>query len=204
VSLAIAAGALAVWVTWTAPDTVTLKTEPPVVAAPAQHPGRVLGGPPGVAVQPVSNPTPPVRIAIPALGVSAQVLAEPLGAGGTLEIPPPAEVGWYEAGPAPGQTGTTLIAGHIDYDGVNGAFLSLSDLPVGATVTLTTASGGSFAYQVTRRLLLPQSNLAASGLLRDTGPPSLVLMSCGGTFVPAEEGYADNVIVVATPVPGAP
>jgi len=29
-------------------------------------------------------------------------------------------------------------------------------------------------------------------------------MSCGGTFVPAEEGYADNVIVVATPVPGAP
>jgi sortase (surface protein transpeptidase) len=141
-----------------------------------------------------------VALAIPAIGVSARVVPEGLGPDGTLVIPPPAQVGWYDRGPAPGQSGTTVLAGHIDDDGVPGALLRLNDVQLGAAVRVTTASGRVAAYNVTRRQLLPQQELAYSGLLSQQGAPALVLVSCGGAYDAATHLYLDNIVVVAEPV----
>jgi sortase (surface protein transpeptidase) len=108
-------------------------------------------------------------------------------------------VGWYDGGPAPGQDGSTLIAGHIDDYGVPGAFLRLNAVPVGATVRVTVASGQVAVYTVTRRLLLPQSGLARSGLLSSRGRAELVLITCGGAYDTSTHLYLDNIVVVATP-----
>ena len=143
--------------------------------------------------------SPPVALAIPAIGVTARVVPEGLGPGGTLAIPPPAQVGWYDRGPAPGQSGTTVLAGHIDDNGVPGALLRLNDVQVGAAIRVTTASGRVAGYTVTRRQLLLQQNLAHSGLLSQQGAPALVLISCGGAYDAATHLYLDNIVVVATP-----
>lgn len=143
--------------------------------------------------------SPPVALAIPAIGVTARVVPEGLGPGGTLDIPPPAQAGWYDRGPAPGQSGTTLLAGHIDDDGVPGALLRLNDVQLGAAIHVTTASGRVAGYAVTRRQLLPQQDLTSSGLLSQQGTPALVLVSCGGAYDAATHLYLDNIVVVATP-----
>ncbi len=143
--------------------------------------------------------SPPVAVAIPAIGVRARIVPEGLGPGGALAIPPPQQVGWYDRGPAPGQDGTTVLAGHIDDHGVPGAFLRLGQVQAGATVRVTTASGRAAAYTVTQRRMLPQAALAASGLLSQQGAPALIMISCGGAYNAATHLYLDNIVIVATP-----
>jgi len=106
---------------------------------------------------------------------------------------------WYDRGPAPGQDGTTVLAGHIDDHGVPGAFLRLGQVQAGATVRVTTASGRVAAYTVTQRRMLPQAALATSGLLSQQGSPALVMISCGGAYNRAAHLYLDNIVIVATP-----
>jgi sortase (surface protein transpeptidase) len=142
---------------------------------------------------------PPVAVAVPAIGVRARIVPEGIGPGGALDIPPPAQVGWYSRGPAPGQDGTTVLAGHIDDHGVPGAFLRLSQIQAGATVRVTTATGRVAAYTVTERRMLPQDDLARSGLLSAQGAPELVMISCGGAYDAATHLYLDNIVIVASP-----
>jgi Sortase domain len=210
-SAALAAGAVAGWAAWTVPATVRLLPVHPVAVrgssslssrtGPAGTSARVQGPAVPVARGPIVSGAapPPVMLAIPAAGIRAGVVPEGLGAGGTLQIPPPQQVGWYDGGPAPGQDGSTLIAGHIDDYGVPGAFLRLNAVPVGATVRVTVASGQVAVYTVTRRLLLPQSGLARSGLLSSRGRAELVLITCGGAYDTSTHLYLDNIVVVATP-----
>lgn len=167
-------------------------------AMPAAQPTPVLGS---IGPDPAVSPARPVAIRIPYLGVHATVVPEPVGPGGQLTIPEPTEVGWFDAGPAPGQPGTTVIAGHIDLFGVDGAFLRLSDLPVGAVVTLVSADGADHVYVVRRRLLISQRALATAHIFRAGGPSRLVLLSCGGAYDAATHLYLDNVVVEAVPVP---
>jgi hypothetical protein len=83
---------------------------------------------------------------------------------------------------------------------VPGAFLRLNELQAGATVRVTAVSGRVAAYTVTRRLMLPQSALARSGLLSQQGAPELVMISCGGAYDTATHLYLDNIVIVAAPV----
>jgi hypothetical protein len=200
-SAALAAGAVAAWAAWSVPTPVRLA--PPVAAATPRPAPTTPGTPAAAAGNSVvtgATASPPVAVAIPALGVRARIVPEGIGAGGALDIPPPAEVGWYDQGPAPGQDGTTVLAGHIDDHGVPGAFLRLSNIQAGTTVQVTTASGRVAAYTVTERRMLPQDDLASSGLLSQQGAPELVMISCGGDYDEATHLYLDNIVIVATPV----
>jgi Sortase domain len=202
-SLGLAVATVKAWAVWRAPTTVKLVRDP--AAGPATY-DRVYPAPasPPMPVRSMAAPSPPVRVQVPAAGINASIVAEPLGAGGTLLIPPPRQVGWYEAGPAPGQPGATVLAGHIDYDGVPGALIKLAAVPDDAGVLITTASGHVFTYVVTDRLLIAKQSLASSGLLQSRGPSTLILVSCGGAYLAARHAYADNVIVVAEPAAGPP
>lgn len=222
------AGAIGAW-SWTFPATVRLRHLAPVHELP--RPGEVTTSSAASSfpnlpmdfarrsaghARPVARPAPmldsigpnpaisperPVSVRIPYLGVEATVVPEPVGLGGQLTIPEPTEVGWFDAGPAPGQAGTTVLAGHIDLFGVDGAFLRLADLPVGAVVTVRSADGATHLYVVRRRLLLSQRALAGAHIFGAGGPSRLVLLSCGGAYDAATHLYLDNVVVEAVPVP---
>ncbi len=201
---AVAAGAVAGWLSWRAPDTVRLVgTRPaapvtPSVPTTATRQAEAVAEAGPLRVTPVS---PPVRIIIPSEAISAQVVPEGIQPDGSLVIPPPAQVGWYAGGPAPGQAGSTVIAGHIDDYGVPGAFRHLNAVPLDATVTLTTADGRTQLYTITDRMSIPKTDLAGSGLLTRSGPPRLVLITCGGSYHPRTHRYLDNIVLVASPAP---
>jgi hypothetical protein len=147
----------------------------------------------------VSPATPPTRLVVPALHVDAPVDAVDAPAG-DLEVPDdPARVGWWRLGATPGDSGgSALLAGHVDsaVDGP-GALFHLDRLRPGDGVTVRTAS------RETRYLVAAVRHYVKADLPRDladrSGPPRLVIVSCGGPFDHVHRTYLDNVVVYATP-----
>ncbi|HEX5365146.1 MAG TPA: class F sortase [Acidimicrobiales bacterium] len=115
-----------------------------------------------------------------------------------MEIPVPSEVGWYRFGARPGGPGSTVLAAHIAYDGVDGVFRHLDDLAVGDAVTVTSADGSTRSYRVTAVERHPKADLPADVFSR-AGPERLVLVTCGGEFDDRARRYEDNVVAYAGP-----
>ena len=165
------------------------------------------GALPEVATRPAA-PTdheqrpPPVRLSVPALGVHSAV--DPVGVEPDGQMTVPAEVdrvGWYRFGPAPGEEGSAVIAGHVDSrtQGL-GATAPLRNAAVADEVVLTDAAGTTTRWRVVSRELIEKQVLPLDRLFTRAGPPRLTLITCGGPFLPEYRSYRDNVVVVAEPV----
>jgi sortase (surface protein transpeptidase) len=148
----------------------------------------------------------PVRLVIPALGVNAPI--ESVGtdpATGQMRLPSNVStVAWWSYGAMPGDSsGTTVLAAHVDYNGSYGLFFHLGQLPKGAVATVKTANGSSYSFHVVARRQVPKPALSGQDIFRTTGAPRLVMVTCGGDFLPAERSYVDNVVVYATRAGGS-
>jgi sortase (surface protein transpeptidase) len=122
---------------------------------------------------------------------------------GALQLPErPTVLGWYAAGVVPGGTvGTAVIAGHVDSARYGaGPLRDLLDVGQGDPVEVTDAGGAVHRYAVTSRTSFPKSALPTE-LFHMDGPPRLALITCGGAFDRRTGNYADNVVVLADPVP---
>jgi len=144
----------------------------------------------------------PVRLAVPALGVDSAV--DPVGVEPDGRMTLPAEVdrvGWYRFGPAPGDDGSAVIAGHVDdrEQGL-GAMAPLRNAAVGDAVVVTDAAGTSTRWRVVARELIQKQVLPLDRLFAREGPARLTLITCGGPFLTEFGSYRDNVVVVAEPM----
>lgn len=179
-------------------------TAPDATAAPTSLPMSPLAGMVGAA-QTVEVPATvdlpePVRIEISALGVSAPVAPVGVQADGQLEIPDETQVGWYQLGAKPGEAGATVLAAHVNWHHVDGPFVRLRQLEPGAVVTLTLADGTTRAYEVVDRQQYGKLMLPTERIWTHTGPETLVLITCGGSFNPQIRHYRDNIVVFAVPI----
>jgi sortase (surface protein transpeptidase) len=143
-----------------------------------------------------------VRLAVPALGVDAPV--EPVGVRDDGQMALPGDVdrlGWYRFGPVPGAEGSAVLAGHVDdvTQGL-GALAPLRDAEPGAEVLVTDAVGTATRWRVLSREVVEKQALPLDRIFARSGPPRLVLATCGGPFLSDVGGYRDNVVVVAEPV----
>jgi len=174
--------------------------------APAAFPAPAPAGPApalsGVAAP--WHPTVPGQVAtvtIPALEVTAPVIAEGVS-GGSLDIPADVHhVGWDDQTPPPGHPGVTLLAGHVNWVGQGeGALGQLGQLVPGDQVVVDW-QGTQTTWTVDARPRLSPNAVAHRSLFTNTGTPRLVLVTCGGPFRETAAGgsYADNVIVTAAP-----
>jgi sortase (surface protein transpeptidase) len=151
------------------------------------------------------DPTVPNQVAtitIPALDVSAPVIPEgPVG--GTLAIPPDVhQVGWDHQTRSPGWPGVTLLAGHVNWVGQGeGALGGIGQLTPGDQVILNWG-GIESSWVVSSPPRLTPNTIVHHSLFSTTGPPRLALVTCGGPFSETARGgsYADNVIVIASPL----
>ena len=171
-------------------------------AAPALWTGLVTARLPTGAPR---LPAPPVRLVAAAIGVDAPVTASEVEPDRALEVPAdPAVVGWWRAGAQPGSAaGSVVLAGHVDTraDGP-GALFRLAALRPGDRVVVGTATG-RVAYVVEAVHRYPKAGLPAE-VFATTGPPRLVLITCGGDFDPRTRHYAENVVVYAIPIATEP
>lgn len=143
----------------------------------------------------------PLSLAIPDLDVRTAPI-EPVGieANGELEVPGAEAIGWYEFGAGiGGGQGSTVLAGHIAYNGVDGVFRNLDRMQPGQIFTVD-HEGSALPYEVTEVIQYTKEALPIDDLFREDGEERLVLITCGGSFNPSLRSYDDNVVVIALPV----
>lgn len=142
----------------------------------------------------------PGRLSIDTIGVD-EATVEGVGVlpDGRFEVPDARLVGWYRYGPTPLENGTSVLAAHLNYDGVNGVFRHLADIDVGAEVIVTLTDGQSLSYRVTEVRLIDKNLLPPEEIWNREGPPRLAMITCGGRYDPVRRSYDDNVVVFADP-----
>jgi hypothetical protein len=84
----------------------------------------------------------PVRLVIPTVGVATPLVRLGLEPDGAMQVPVDfATAGWFAGGPAPGQLGPAVIAGHVDSRTGPAVFYRLRDLRPGHTIMVERADG---------------------------------------------------------------
>lgn len=140
----------------------------------------------------------PVRILIPAIGVSAHVIPLGLNADRSLEVPESfATVGWFERGPEPGEPGPAVLVGHVDSRSGPGVFYHLPALEPHDAIEIVLKGGAIARYIVTSHISAPKDDFPARLVYGGSAKPRLRLITCGGEFDPSTGHYVDNYIVFA-------
>ena len=193
-------------VTSPTPTDTAASTPPAATASPTASPATTL---PRTTARDASldslgaPSSPPTRLVIPGLGVDATVNDVGVQDDGAMVIPAePTSVGWYRYGSAPGDPeGNTVIAGHVATreDGP-GALAALRGAKPGMRVTVTTADGTTHRYEVVGRELVVKKALPVDEIFARQGKPLLVLITCGGEYLPELRSHRDNVVVTAVPI----
>jgi hypothetical protein len=172
---------------------------PEQVAPPSATPVEVA---PSSAAAPSGDGLPaakPASLSIPAIGVRADGIKDlGLTSGGELEVPGDATtVGWFTGAPSPGEAGPAVLAAHVDYKHVPGAFSRLKELHPGEQARVGRTDGRTAVFTVYRVDRYAKAEFPTDQVYGDTADPELRLITCGGAFGPSHGNYLDNVVVYA-------
>ncbi|MDX3542428.1 class F sortase [Streptomyces europaeiscabiei] len=142
----------------------------------------------------------PVRLLIPAIEVDTPVIRLGLAPDGTVEVPPITahdRAGWYEHSPTPGQTGPSVILGHVTVGRYgDGVFRRLTRLRRGERIRARLENGTTPEFTVDSVRTVAKADFPADEVYGNVDRPALRLVTCGGPRTGDE--YRDNVIVFAT------
>jgi sortase family protein len=180
----------------------------PPVPAPAAAPTRTTVIDVPIRSWPRLPPSPPVRIEIPAIGVSSSLVRLGLNPDGTMQVPGEFQLaGWFTGGPEPGQLGPAVIAGHVDSRTGPAVFHRLRELRAGDQVLVVRADRLMVRFEVESQASYPKQALPGEHLYGATTAPALRLITCAGTFDRSRRSYRDNLVVsarvVGDPRPGS-
>ncbi|SCG81021.1 class F sortase [Micromonospora rifamycinica] len=148
-------------------------------------------------------PAPPTRVRVARIGVDSTLTALGLDRDGTLV--PPADftrAGWYGGGPAPGDPGPAVIAGHLDSRRGPAVFARLGELRPGDRIEVWRGDR-RVTFRVTGALRTPKDAFPTATVYGPTPGPELRLITCGGDFDRRVRHYRDNVVVFAVADPPA-
>ncbi|MEU8416190.1 class F sortase [Amycolatopsis japonica] len=171
------------------------------VASPASPPAASAAAPSTTVIAPVSPlaPAKPARLEIPAIGVrTGEIVDLGLAGDGTLQVPHDAiTTGWFTGGPAPGEVGPAVLAGHVDYKKVPGVFVRLKELKAGDEALVHREDGITAVFTVYAVERHPKASFPTEKVYGDTTGPELRLITCGGDFDSSTGNYLDNVVAFA-------
>jgi hypothetical protein len=177
--------------------------QPRVATSSAPAPGTTAEPPPAPDARALTLPASrPVRLDVPAIGVTSDLLELGLNPDGSAEVPPLArdsQAGWYRDSPTPGQVGPAVILGHVDSAEYGPAvFFRLGDLRPGDEVSVARADGTTGVFRVDRVESYRKDAFPTLEVYGNTDRPELRLITCGGEFDPASRNYLSNIVVYAS------
>jgi endonuclease YncB( thermonuclease family) len=145
---------------------------------------------------------PPRRVRIASVDISMPVTATGVTRDGQMELPDdPRTIGWYRFGALPGEArGSAVLGGHVDSKRYGtGPLARLASVRDGDLITVTAADGQRIRYQVTSVERITKAALPVDRLFDPDVAHRLVIVTCGGRYLPDAGGYEDNIVVIATP-----
>ncbi|MER6537578.1 class F sortase [Streptomyces sp. 900105755] len=148
---------------------------------------------------PALPPSPPTRIRIPAIRVNAPLMGLGLTASGSLDVPPAKQknlAGWYEAGTTPGETGTAIVAGHVDNTEGPAVFYDLGALRRGTVIEVDRQDRSVAVFSVDAVEVYQARDFPDEKVYGAANRPELRVITCGGGYS-RTTGYQGNVVVFA-------
>ncbi|MCD7439752.1 class F sortase [Streptomyces lincolnensis] len=175
---------------------------PPQPSAAQAHVGRDDGPARSARYErsaPALPPSPPDRIRIPSIRVDAPLTGLGLTGTGSLDVPPARHenlAGWYEAGTTPGETGTAIVAGHVDNADGPAVFYALGALKKGDAIEVDRRDGGVAVFTVDAVEVYKATGFPDAKVYGAAARPELRVITCGGGYS-RTTGYQGNVVVFA-------
>ncbi|MCX5370085.1 class F sortase [Streptomyces sp. NBC_00015] len=148
---------------------------------------------------PALPPSPPDRVRIPAIRVDAPLTGLALTPSGSLDVPPAERknlAGWYEAGTTPGETGTAIVAGHVDNADGPAVFYDLGALRKGSAIEVDRRDGSVAVFTVDAVEVYRARDFPDEKVYGAASRPELRVITCGGGYTKST-GYQGNVVVFA-------
>lgn len=146
-----------------------------------------------------------VRLIIPAIGVNAPIESVGVIVGGYLGVPTQNQwdnVGWYKAGPYPGDRGSAVIDGHLDRPGgLPAVFWNLHNLRTGDMVMVVDSTGKTLRFRVTDMENYSPQNAPTSKIFGDISDSYLNLITCAGEWIPSQHQTSLRLVVYTVLVP---
>ncbi|MFJ9018872.1 class F sortase [Streptomyces sp. NPDC102259] len=148
---------------------------------------------------PALPPSPPDRVRIPSIQVDAPLTGLALTPSGSLDVPPAEKknlAGWYEAGTTPGETGTAIVAGHVDNADGPAVFYDLGALRKGSDIEVDRRDGSVAVFTVDAVEVYQARDFPDEKVYGAASRPELRVITCGGGYTKST-GYQGNVVVFA-------
>jgi hypothetical protein len=181
----------------------------PYLGQNAQAPSRNVGIVPTLSARSaVADIVSPNRIEIPKIHARAPIIPVGTTPDGELEVPlNPRTVGWWRYGAKPGATvGTAILAGHINYAGVNGSMAEIGRLNPGDDVFVfgkqNAQAGHEVRFTVTGVRTYHKTHLPYRKIFDQKSVGRIAIVTCGGPFDASTGNYLDNIVVFAVPDTG--
>ena len=185
---------------------------PPATRPSARSARPATGASSQAAAKPVTAPvlgrSVPVRLEIPQLHISSDLLQLGLNSDQSMQVPPlgkDSPAGWYKYSPTPGQLGPAVLLGHVDSAEYGpGVFFKLGALRPGSTVSVTRSDRVTAVFRVDRVVSYPKDRFPTLEVYGNTDDAQLRLITCGGKFDPKSHHYQNNIVAFATLVSSHP
>jgi hypothetical protein len=175
------------------------------VQARSRNVGVVPSAVPVGVPSPVADIVSPNRIEIPKIKANAPIVAVGTTPDGQLDVPlNPKKVGWWQYGAKPGaQTGTAILAGHVNYAGVAGTMAAIGKLNPGDAVYVFGKQNAQARHEVKFRVTgvrtYHKKHLPYKEIFDQKSVGRIAIVTCGGPFDAATGSYLDNIVVFAVP-----
>ncbi len=140
----------------------------------------------------------PQRLIISAINVNTPIVQEGVTPEGSMDVPNnTVEAGWYKYGSKPGEQGNAVIDGHLAYSSSGGVFANLHNLPLGGQISVVDVNGVEYQFKVNHTELLAYNDTNLNAIFGATTNRQLVIITCAGTWLQAEQTYSQRLIVFA-------
>ncbi|MFE5754601.1 sortase domain-bontaining protein [Streptomyces massasporeus] len=106
-------------------------------------------------------------------------------------------VGWFAAGPSPGERDAAIVAGHLDTKTAPAVFAGLSTLSPGREIHITRQDGTTATFVVHVVDDFPQDEFPDELVYADPPNAQLRLITCGGSYDHGKKRYTENTVVFA-------
>ena len=176
----------------------------PVVASPVPSASFTLSSAsPSTAPAPSVSATPvvaaPVRIVVPRLGIDSPLDRLRVGGDGVLQPPPHwLRAAWFTGGPAPGDVGPAVIAGHLDSPSGPAVFAALPGIRPGDEVRVVDESGVTHRFAVRSVRSVTRAAFPTQDVYGPVPDAELRLITCTGPYDRSVGEYEENLVVFAT------